>query len=644
MRINARCFSKVQLLVTVLLTCASPAGADYAFTDSTDFALNVLTLPTQGGYTLADAADVGLDIRNVNRGWADSADFSMSEPEPVPSLIDVGVSSTSVQFGESFEVHATIINNGGVGDHGGISISFPELTATSATMPPYDTVQATVTDAGSTFGAVLYADAGDPIDVGGTQGPAQHLLVEGDNPSWTYHQSKTLRLMVTPKQCGTMKIRIRAWICKGGQYGYGPPAFRHPAAPGAGIEQDQQQYWSVVLTIAVRMPNLAPASVFWIKADRLQTQGTTGHGVKIGNVESSGDLPWRNHAALEANLLNGDLVWSTADWHATETAGIMVGHDYCADIEPQDAIPESEYKGVAPGSELLSAEATTAEIDNAVTALASDGCEVINLSIGVDPDNLYVLDINPIIDETIDNNKVTVVAATGDKSLESDDEIAAPAEAYNTIAVGALGASDNGGSEKLGPWNKTSSENIPGPTSGTYYWAERCKPDLVAPGDCTVPTTNPDPHYYIDDGPGSSFSAPHVAGAVALLIEAARSAGAYFVDAENRVDPRVLKSALLTGADKSITVPQEGGRGWITSGPSQPLDYAVGAGGLDVFEAKKVMLGEDADGVIRHMAYDQITWAEQTLSLSLGHIAKRSSLTATLVWNIHPRTELANLV
>ena len=112
-------------------------------------------------------------------------------------------------------------------------------------------------------------------------------------------------------------------------------------------------------------------------------------------------------------------------------------------------------------AKLVAAGATTATIDNAVADMRDQGASVVNVSLGIGPRNIYAPEVNRTIDDIVDSDRVTVVAATGDMSLASDDEIACPAEAYNVIAVGTLGALENGGSRFQGPWNRTSAENIP---------------------------------------------------------------------------------------------------------------------------------------------------------------------------------------
>lgn len=109
-----------------------------------------------------------------------------------------------------------------------------------------------------------------------------------------------------------------------------------------------------------------------------------------------------------------------------------------------------------------------------------------------------------------------------------------PATAYNGIGVAAFGGSSS-----------------TGPTIDNA----RSKPDITAPAGAT------------------SFSTPQVAGAAALLLQAAlRGDGGD----TNAADIRVLKALLLNGAVKPT--------GWSTP-PNQPLDPRYGTGILNVFNS-----------------------------------------------------------
>jgi hypothetical protein len=116
------------------------------------------------------------------------------------------------------------------------------------------------------------------------------------------------------------------------------------------------------------------------------------------------------------------------------------------------------------------------------------------------------------------------------------------ATAYNGIGVAAYG-----GASSVGPTVDNG----------------RCKPDLTAPAGAT------------------SYSTPQVAGAAALLLQAAwRGDGG--TDTNAAADIRTLKALLLNGAVKPSI--------W-TNAPSSPLDSRFGAGVLNVFNAYEQLAG-----------------------------------------------------
>jgi hypothetical protein len=115
-----------------------------------------------------------------------------------------------------------------------------------------------------------------------------------------------------------------------------------------------------------------------------------------------------------------------------------------------------------------------------------------------------------------------------------------PATAYNGIGVAAYG-----GSSSIGP----TVDNA------------RSKPDITAPSGVT------------------SFSTPQVAGAAALLLQAAlRGDGGD----TNAADMRIVKGLLLNGAVKPVD--------WAAP-TNQPLDTRYGAGILNVFNSWNQLLG-----------------------------------------------------
>lgn len=138
---------------------------------------------------------------------------------------------------------------------------------------------------------------------------------------------------------------------------------------------------------------------------------------------------------------------------------------------------------------------------------------------------------DPVLDQAYDNyiaryNKIIVSSAGNSGSPSS------PSTAYNDISVGS-----SDGATAIGPT-----------ADG------RSKPDITAPGGET------------------SFTAPQVAGAAAVLVQAGRSGyGGWNTPAAT--DERLIKALLLNGTDKPA--------GW-THTPTQPLDPHYGAGVLDL--------------------------------------------------------------
>ena len=120
--------------------------------------------------------------------------------------------------------------------------------------------------------------------------------------------------------------------------------------------------------------------------------------------------------------------------------------------------------------------------------------------------------------------------------------VSSPATAYNGIAVGAYG-----GSSSIGP------------TVGG-----RSKPDITAPSSLT------------------SYSTPQVAGAAALLLQAAARDDGGPGTAASATNAIAIKALLLNGASKPP--------GW-TNGNTAPLDARYGAGVLHVGNAYRQLRG-----------------------------------------------------
>jgi hypothetical protein len=146
-------------------------------------------------------------------------------------------------------------------------------------------------------------------------------------------------------------------------------------------------------------------------------------------------------------------------------------------------------------------------------------------------------------DNYSDQNKTLFISAANNYS--NNTNVCAPGTSYNCISVGAY-------------INYTYVNSV-GPTMDNG----RCKPDITAPADET------------------SFSTPLVAGAAAVLMQAAlRGDGRSATNAA--FDMRTVKALLLNGAVKPAD--------W-TNSTSSPLDARYGAGILNIFNSYEQLAG-----------------------------------------------------
>ncbi|HXR04546.1 MAG TPA: S8 family serine peptidase, partial [Verrucomicrobiae bacterium] len=202
------------------------------------------------------------------------------------------------------------------------------------------------------------------------------------------------------------------------------------------------------------------------------------------------------------------------------------------------------------------------------------------------------------------------ISGAGNGGPTNQAQVYPAATCYNGLGVAAFG-----GSSCIGPTLDNG----------------RCKPDITAPAGVT------------------SFSTPLVAGAAAILVQAAsRGDGGADTNAAN--DLRTIKALLLNGAIKP--------NGW-TNGTASPLDARYGAGVVNVFNSWEQLKGgrhafiESASfssggahppGANTNNEPTLIGWDYNTISTSptqdtVNHYyfnlpgGNAFTLTATLVWN-----------
>src|SRR5215470_15513895 len=289
--------------------------------------------------------------------------------------------------------------------------------------------------------------------------------------------------------------------------------------------------------------------------------GLTGAGVTVAVLDSGIDA---DHPALsvaqqvetcgEANAIPGV--------HGTHCAGILAARD-------------TLLSGVAPGVELIDVKVLRANgtgrhtaVGKGVDAALDRGAVILSLSLGFNhlhpsvsgghgwscPDGTCPLCL--AADNAVAEGALVVVAAgneharcqqarMGGTGLTYDTELTCPGQAARALTVGSHHKKTH-----VPAWTSSS-----GPTA---YGA--AKPDLCAPGVDVlstiplprdaggVPELNAPRGLQFGTRSGTSMAAPVVAGACALLIEAARAEG-------RADDPDTIRSLLLRGHVEALGGP-----------------------------------------------------------------------------------------
>ena len=218
-----------------------------------------------------------------------------------------------------------------------------------------------------------------------------------------------------------------------------------------------------------------------------------------------------------------------------------------------------------------------------------------------------------------------VIAAIGN-GKNSYDLPLYPAAGSNVLAVGVVSSTDSLSEFGLPDVNHSTA----GPTLDG-----RCKPDIVAPGNCLVAVAGTRDSYK-PSGDYSSFAAPVVTGVASMLIQKAKSEPSLQLAVSPFMSNCILKSILMTSAKK---LP-----GWHKGNPSDdddheyPLDFKQGAGMVDGFAAFIVLTaGMQQSGDINPNGWDtgiiEPNYSAEKVYRLKTESFKKPIISATLVWN-----------
>jgi hypothetical protein len=237
------------------------------------------------------------------------------------------------------------------------------------------------------------------------------------------------------------------------------------------------------------------------------------------------------------------------------------------------------------------------------------------------------------IEALIEQQGLVFVASIGN-GLNSSEPPFYPGAGANAIGVGVVSSVS-----AVDPVTKLShfglaypQESSAGPTDDG-----RCKPDIIAPGNCLVAAADSNDGYAMA-GNWSSFSTPVAAGVVGLLVQAAKEDENLQLAVSPEGGNCVLKAILMSSATK---LPYwHKGRLTTEDDHEVPLDYVQGAGMVDAVHAYRLLTaGRGQPGEVAPTGWDlnQLD-AGQTLQqvyrITVDDPADKV-LTATLTWNRH---------
>lgn len=336
------------------------------------------------------------------------------------------------------------------------------------------------------------------------------------------------------------------------------------------------------------------ASVPAIDAGTVWARGFTGTGVQVAVVETGGI--YFGHSNLADGTYCNTLTDSPIRDHATGVAGII-------------ASTHSTYKGVAYGAPALlsgnAKNATDAEIIKCTEWAVDQGAQVINMSFGTDSTSAMA-GLDRYVDYVIRNRFVTIVKSAGNKGFtctSPDFYVTTPGKGWNVLTVGNY---NDGGTAS----NSNDVMNMDASGGSCYQdpastHNDREKPEVAAPGTSITTTYCTGPSTCTGTGTGTSFSAPHVAGCAALLIQRSSALGAW---------PEAIRAILMASAVVNL----EG---------DKRLSEHDGVGGIECDSADDIARG--AAGFERHGVYVSTDFP---MDITFSTVAGRT-VRAVIAWD-----------
>ena len=362
------------------------------------------------------------------------------------------------------------------------------------------------------------------------------------------------------------------------------------------------------------------------------------------------------------------------DYHATTVAHVLAGSGYIPD---NGGAYTYAGLGMAPEARLVSGGIATS-FSSDVNSLGSFDISTESIIAGYKEffrgTNVGKLDVinsswggngaaNSLESLSMDglafqNSSVAHVISAGNGGVA---EVSSPANGFNNISVGSIGGNNF---DEPSDFSSRGLTDFYNPVSGQTTINARVAVDIAAPGEnlylaaylgnsgsigAVQPNLAPGSNLIAQEPPptdlyftaisGTSYSAPIVAGGIAILKDAARGIlGGTPVTNPDTFDTRTIKSVIMAGSDATV--------GWnngqnTSNITTQALDTTTGAGALNLLGAADVYFGQTrgSNGGISGSTVGMNGWLLATVDLgkAVEFVINRTfnaqaSITVALNW------------
>jgi len=311
--------------------------------------------------------------------------------------------------------------------------------------------------------------------------------------------------------------------------------------------------------------------------------------------------------------------------HSTAICSILFGKDHSGF---NARLGQFNYEGVVPDANADIYEFWHFLINNVFPAIPPDA-DVVSASFGSQFEDWWTRGIESLIEQY----GLVVVASIGN-GQNAHDPLLYPGSNSNVLGVGVV---DTVITTDLATSLRELSLAYPEFSSFGPSIDGRCKPDIVAPGNCLAPDGN-DANNYEPTGSWSSFATPIVAGTVGLLVQKAKEEPNLGLILSPNGGNCAIKAIVMNSATKLAYWH----KGFLTldDDHAAPLDHIQGAGMLNAeVSYEHLTAGTQPPGRVENIGWDLFTidqndHIENVYEITIDKPAGKL-VTATLVWNHH---------